>query len=65
MPKGVKTSLSKTVGNHIKNLLKQLFLPERTLCKLPAIGQQLLSALTFGHLLTTRMCLHHLWQGQP
>lgn len=50
MPKGVKTSLAKTVGNHIKKFLKQLFLPERSLHKLPAIRQQLLSDPGFGHI---------------
>ena len=50
MPKGVKTSLAKTVGNHIKKFLKQLFLPERSLHKLPAIRQRLLSETTVEHL---------------
>lgn len=33
-----------------QSLYKQLSLPKRTLCKLPAIRQQLLSDLTLAHL---------------
>lgn len=41
MPKGVKASLTKAVVNQIKNLYKQLFLPEevtaQTACNQTAI----------------------------
>ena len=50
MHKGVKASLAKIVVSHIKNIYKQLFLPDRSLHKLPAIMQQLLSDPGFGHI---------------